>query len=159
MTPLHLLPTRLARAVAPFAWAFVVFACDRAPHPGNSSDAQDLATSTDVQGTADVATPDVTIEDVAVDALPVGTDAIALDALDGFVTDASDAASTDAGVDALGADDALIADAADVPDVASGPMPDFTLPDVNPNSATFGTSASPRDHLGQVSAWYFGHST
>ncbi len=36
---------------------------------------------------------------------------------------------------------------------------DFHLPDVNPNSATFGGEVSPRDHLGRVSAWYFGHAT
>ena len=38
-------------------------------------------------------------------------------------------------------------------------VPDFTLSDVNPNSATSGRSVSPRGHLGAVSAWYFGHAT
>lgn len=38
-------------------------------------------------------------------------------------------------------------------------MPDFQLPDVNPNSATHGQQVSPRQHLQKVSAWYFGHST
>jgi|KBSSwiStaDraftv2_1062776.scaffolds.fasta_scaffold1149631_2 hypothetical protein len=37
--------------------------------------------------------------------------------------------------------------------------PDFSLPDVNPNSATTGKSVSPRMQLGSVSAWYFGHAT
>ena len=37
--------------------------------------------------------------------------------------------------------------------------PDFSLPDVNPNSATASQNVSPRTHLGKVSAWYFGHST
>jgi hypothetical protein len=36
---------------------------------------------------------------------------------------------------------------------------DFSLIDVNPNSGTHDTSLSPRDYLGKVSAWYFGHST
>ncbi len=36
---------------------------------------------------------------------------------------------------------------------------DFALLDVNPTSATFNQTVSPRDYLGQVSAWYFGHST
>jgi len=36
---------------------------------------------------------------------------------------------------------------------------DFSLLDVNPTSATYNTMVSPRDYLGQVSAWYFGHST
>jgi hypothetical protein len=35
----------------------------------------------------------------------------------------------------------------------------FSLPDVNPNSDTTGEMVSPRDYLGQVTAWYFGHAT
>jgi hypothetical protein len=38
-------------------------------------------------------------------------------------------------------------------------VPDFTLMDVNTNSATYQQSVSPRDFMGQVSGWYFGHST
>ena len=41
----------------------------------------------------------------------------------------------------------------------SGVAPDFALPDVNPNSATYDSTISPRDYLSKVSAWYFGHST
>ena len=37
--------------------------------------------------------------------------------------------------------------------------PDFSLPDVNPNSATAGEFISPRQQLGHVSPWYFGHAT
>lgn len=36
---------------------------------------------------------------------------------------------------------------------------DFLLPDVNSTSTTFNTDVSPRDHLGRVSAWYFGSAT
>lgn len=36
---------------------------------------------------------------------------------------------------------------------------DFELVDVNPNSTTHNQPVSPRDFLGSVSAWYFGHST
>jgi hypothetical protein len=36
---------------------------------------------------------------------------------------------------------------------------DFSLPDVNETSATFGLAVSPRDYLKKVSGWYFGHST
>ena len=36
---------------------------------------------------------------------------------------------------------------------------DFLLPDVNSTSATFNTDVSPRDHLGRVSAWYYGSAT
>ena len=39
------------------------------------------------------------------------------------------------------------------------PRPDFQLTDVNANSARAGQAVSPRDYLGKVSAWYFGHST
>ncbi len=41
----------------------------------------------------------------------------------------------------------------------SGQVPDFSLQDVNASSASFGTDVSPRDYLGQASAWYFGHAT
>lgn len=36
---------------------------------------------------------------------------------------------------------------------------DFSLTDVNATSATFDTPVSPRDYLGKVSGWYFGHAT
>jgi hypothetical protein len=39
-----------------------------------------------------------------------------------------------------------------------GPMPDFTLVDLNPASATYDQDVSPRDYLGKVSAWYFGRA-
>jgi len=40
-----------------------------------------------------------------------------------------------------------------------GSMPDFSLTDVNPNSATSGQAVSRRQYMGKVSAWYFGHAT
>lgn len=42
--------------------------------------------------------------------------------------------------------------------VAGEQAPDFLLPDVAPESARFGQQVSPRDYLGKVSGWYFGHS-
>lgn len=39
------------------------------------------------------------------------------------------------------------------------PAPDFSLVDVNPGSVSYEERVSPRDELGQVSAWYFGHAT
>ncbi|NCQ34984.1 hypothetical protein GW813_07925 [bacterium] len=39
------------------------------------------------------------------------------------------------------------------------PMPDFSLQDVNSTSATADQAVSPRDSIGRVTAWYFGHST
>jgi hypothetical protein len=38
-------------------------------------------------------------------------------------------------------------------------LADFALLDVNETSPSAGVHVSPRDYLGQVSAWYFGHST
>lgn len=40
-----------------------------------------------------------------------------------------------------------------------GPMPDFSLTDVNGSSPTTGQSVSPRDYEGRISAWYFAHAT
>jgi hypothetical protein len=40
-----------------------------------------------------------------------------------------------------------------------GAAANFSLPDVNPNSASFQSQVSPRDYLQQVSGWYFGHAT
>lgn len=40
-----------------------------------------------------------------------------------------------------------------------GAVPDFRLVDVNPNSVTYDHPVSPREYVGEVSAWYFGHST
>ena len=40
-----------------------------------------------------------------------------------------------------------------------GPVPDFSLLDVNATSPTHGTPVSPKDYLMQVSAWYFAHAT
>ncbi|MCO6458151.1 MAG: hypothetical protein J5I93_22835 [Pirellulaceae bacterium] len=36
---------------------------------------------------------------------------------------------------------------------------DFSLLDTNPTSPTHNQPVSPRDYLGQVSGWYFGHAT
>jgi len=38
-------------------------------------------------------------------------------------------------------------------------MPDFSLQDVNPNSATHAQTVSPRQYLNSVSAYYFGAAT
>jgi hypothetical protein len=47
----------------------------------------------------------------------------------------------------------------ELPDGLGDPLPDFALVDQNPASATSGQEVSPRDYEGQISAWYFGHST
>lgn len=43
--------------------------------------------------------------------------------------------------------------------LADGPVTDFALLDVNPSSPSFGEAVSPRDVMGQVSLWFFGHAT
>jgi len=40
-----------------------------------------------------------------------------------------------------------------------GPMPDFQLQDVNPQSVSYNTAVSPRNYLTYVSAWFFGWAT
>jgi hypothetical protein len=39
------------------------------------------------------------------------------------------------------------------------PLPDVELEDVNSTSPHYGDFLSPRDYLGSVTAWYFGHAT
>jgi hypothetical protein len=53
--------------------------------------------------------------------------------------------------------DVLAAEAA--PEGEDDLVADFSLIDVNPNSASYNQPVSPRDFLGGVSAWYFGQST
>lgn len=38
-------------------------------------------------------------------------------------------------------------------------VPDFSLADVNPQSASHNDNISPRDFVGDVSGWYFIHTT
>ena len=45
------------------------------------------------------------------------------------------------------------------PEPSDEALPDFLVVDVNAESARYQESVSPRDYLGQISAWYFGHST
>jgi len=45
------------------------------------------------------------------------------------------------------------------PEPVSEMVEDFALLDTNATSARFGEEVSPRDYLGGVSAWYFGHAT
>ncbi len=39
------------------------------------------------------------------------------------------------------------------------PVADFSLIDTNPTSDTYQQPVSPSDFAGQISGWYFGHST
>ena len=38
-------------------------------------------------------------------------------------------------------------------------VPDFSILDINPESPRHDELVSPRDYVGQISAYYFGHST
>ncbi len=41
----------------------------------------------------------------------------------------------------------------------SGPLPAFTLEDINPLSDRYGEAVSPNDYAKQVTGWYFIHAT
>jgi hypothetical protein len=45
------------------------------------------------------------------------------------------------------------------PPPPTGQVADFTLPDMNPNSLTYGQPITARQHQGGISAWYFGAAT
>jgi hypothetical protein len=45
------------------------------------------------------------------------------------------------------------------PQPGSGAMPEFSLSDVNPASATYEHAVSPRSYTDGISGWYFGHAT
>ncbi|MBI5837517.1 MAG: hypothetical protein HZB25_09755 [Candidatus Eisenbacteria bacterium] len=47
----------------------------------------------------------------------------------------------------------------DVTAPSPDPVPSFSLTDVNPASPTHNQAVTPRQYLGKVSAWYFGHAT
>jgi hypothetical protein len=38
-------------------------------------------------------------------------------------------------------------------------VPDFSILDINPDSPRYDEMVSPRDYVGQISAYYFGHAT
>ena len=44
-------------------------------------------------------------------------------------------------------------------EVAENAVSHFSLVDANPASPTFNQPVSPRDYLGEISAWMFGYST
>ena len=71
----------------------------------------------------------------------------------GTPVDTDDTAGT---VDTAGNDDS--ADPSDTDDSGTSSehvVLDFSLPDANPSSVSFGQPVSPRDYLNQVSGWYF----
>ena len=66
--------------------------------------------------------------------------------------DGSDGVSSDGG-------GATVGDSADSSALSDDALPDFSLTDVNANSARYQDAVSPREYLGKISAWYFGHAT
>jgi len=97
------------------------------------------------------------------------------DLLDGWRGTLGDDALEAQLADGIGRADATLADLAGAPTLvatlrtlrsaaldlqsAAPPQPDFSLPDVNANSATGGRRVSPRDYADLWSAYYFGHAT
>lgn len=74
------------------------------------------------------------------------------------------AGATDASSDALADADSASdgngdADADADGDGAVAVVSDFSLEDVNPASSLYQKKVSPKQFLGQISAWYFGHAT
>ncbi|MCA3012280.1 MAG: hypothetical protein INH41_07760 [Myxococcaceae bacterium] len=45
------------------------------------------------------------------------------------------------------------------PSPGTGPLPEFTLVDVNPRSASAGQPVGPTRYRGKVSGWYFTHTS
>jgi hypothetical protein len=79
-----------------------------------------------------------------------------------LVSDSASDAASPQGADAGPSADAwTVADAQDSGGEASAPAiaPDFSLPDLNPNSASFRRDVSPRARRGQITAWYFATAT
>jgi hypothetical protein len=50
-------------------------------------------------------------------------------------------------------------DPPETPVLSEDALPDFSVVDANSASPRFREAVSPRDYLGEISAWYFGHST
>ena len=47
----------------------------------------------------------------------------------------------------------------ETPQPSNADLPGFSLTDVNANSSRYHEAVAPREYLGQISDWYFGHST
>ena len=58
-----------------------------------------------------------------------------------------------------GTEDPPAAQPGEPPEPGDEALPDFSVADVNADSARYREAISPRDYLGQISGWYFGHST
>ncbi|TNF30991.1 MAG: hypothetical protein EP329_12950 [Deltaproteobacteria bacterium] len=125
-------------------------------------------TDADDTAVADAA-EDTSVDDTAEDAAVADTSEAVADASDDVVDTSDDVADasddvTDASDDATGADTVASADTTTVdttaaPDGSGTPALDFALEDVNPTSATYQLSVSPRDYLEEVSVFYFMHSS
>lgn len=175
----------MRRIPAPFLWVTLALsACsDPAPSAVDAALARDTGNDVAARDSGNDAGNDS--GSVALDvALDTGnrTDAAALDAgsdtgNDVAVLDtgsdtggdtSNDVAALDAGsLDVGNVDSAMSADGGgtDVGNVAMHNdatglvVPDFSLPDLNPNSPTTGRNVSPRAYLNQVSVWYFASAT
>ena len=66
-----------------------------------------------------------------------------------------DSGLEDTGIDTAIADTAQTEPSQEDTAVEAQLMPDFSLPDVNPYSPTFGSTISVRDQMESISGWYF----
>ncbi len=134
-----------ALTIAPFV-ALVAFACDSGREtPQGSGGATTTATTT----TSSTSTSTSASGSVTTSTTSVG---------------GAGGAAGAGGMNAGGAGGQLLAGAGGSGGMASGVavgwlVSDFSVVDVNPNSATYNQAVSPKDYLKQVSGWYFGHST
>ena len=53
----------------------------------------------------------------------------------------------------------LVAAMGTAPGCRAGPLPAFSLEDINPLSERYGDEISPNDYAQQVTGWYFIHAT
>lgn len=98
--------------------------------------------------------------DRGADARDVMVDASGVDVRAPCGTNCSDVPESAVDARSDGEADAWVAaDAAGRDASAPEVLPDFSLPDLNPNSGTHRMDVSPRARRGQITAWYFATAT
>ena len=95
-------------------------------------------------GSSDTVTPTTSAGSVGETSLETGSTT-----MPGGSSSAADSSSSAASEDTAGTDEGAQDEI----------VPEFALLDLNPTSATFEQTVSPRDYLSQASGWYFTHAT
>lgn len=132
--------TRWSVTLGALALAGALGACSPRPAPTDTGTQDTQSPPSDTAMIADSAVEDTTVTDV---------------------TSAPDSADDVATSDVVRASDVANNDATSEGGEAGAPFspPDFTLPDLNPNSMTHRMDVSPRAMRGRITAWYFGTAT